>query len=591
MSLLNLPNELLRQIIGDLRLPKDLSCLARVNRDFYDIFLPWLYDSEIDRDGCHKVLVFATQMGHISTVRLLLRLNADRSIQGKSQLNPNGLMKGDYFRYRGLGLLAWSSIRGDVDMIRLLLEIESIPVDIKCPKGRTPLSFAAEQGHLDIVRLLLGAGADPNTQDDIKRTPLHWAGSPEPMKGPRNIPGNTEILSLDPRFPFHCPVMAYFEEDIVGSISWDDAQNIKRYCTQCPEAKDLDQSASLASISLSWSCGEHYEEVLKLLLQHGANVNLLDEKLRTPFCWAAACGYLPLMELLLDHGASLHSPESYRSPISWAAENGRISAVQFLIDRGVSIESHGESCISPLSYAAMKGHYDLVELLVENTVRREREDFSSDWSPLTWAAVAGHEEVVELLLSSHLRKWPDLPLGSTALCWAACRGHTAIIEILLSAGAEMAPFPKIYDSLTPLQLATRSKHEDTIKYLLRTGKAEINAMDSHGWTALTWTSWASYDTQNNEKDTRIKQHLLDHGAASSYEACQVRNRHLPHLFYQRQLPTQSNRNGRWPISFRVDWTSLARGERFRCISYFVPGLTPATMRLFEGWSYNRPVSE
>lgn len=586
MSLLNLPNELLRQIVAGLKAPEDLTSLARLTRDFHRTFQPWIYDNEIGLDGGHKVLVFATQMGHIHTVQLLLRLNADRVIRGKNQLDPNGLMDDDHFRYRGLRPLAWSSIRGDLDMTSLLLGLDGISVNIKCQKGRTPLSFATEKGHADIVRLLLEAGADPNTQDDIMRTPLHWAGSPQPAKEPRNIPGHDEILKLDPRFSFHCPVEAYFEEDIAGSISWDDAQSFHRYCTDCPEAKNLDQSPHLAPISSFWSSGEHYEELLKLLRQHGGNTDLMDEKLRTPFCWAAACGYLPLMELLLDHGASLDLPESYRSPLSWAAENGRISAVQFLIDRGMSIEPQGENCISPLSYAAMKGHYNLVQLLVGKTVRRECEDFSSDWSPLTWAAVAGHENVVELLLSSHLQKWPGLPIGSTALCWAACRGYTDLIHMLLAAGAEIAPFPRIYDQLTPLQLATRNKHEDTVKYLLHTGKADINAIDSHGWTALTWTLSTLYDTTNNEKDARIKQHLLDHGADFSCGVWEVKNRRAPHLFYRQQLPTHSKRNGRWPITFRV----LSRSERF-CISYFVPGLAPAWMRSFEGWSYHRQDSE
>lgn len=90
----------------------------------------------------------------------------------------------------------------------------------------------------------------------------------------------------------------------------------------------------------------------------------MDDKLRTPLCWAAACGYQPLVELLLENGASLHSSGSHRSPISWAAWNGHPSVVQFLMSCGASIEPD-EHCISPLCYAAMKGHYDLVQLFVK----------------------------------------------------------------------------------------------------------------------------------------------------------------------------------------------------------------------------------
>jgi ankyrin repeat protein len=41
--------------------------------------------------------------------------------------------------------------------------------------GRTPLSWAAEKGHEDIVRLLLEKSADPNSTDRGGRTALSWA--------------------------------------------------------------------------------------------------------------------------------------------------------------------------------------------------------------------------------------------------------------------------------------------------------------------------------------------------------------------------------------------------------------------------------
>ncbi len=41
--------------------------------------------------------------------------------------------------------------------------------------GVTPMYIAAQNGHVEIVRVLLEAGADANKADEIGRTPMHVA--------------------------------------------------------------------------------------------------------------------------------------------------------------------------------------------------------------------------------------------------------------------------------------------------------------------------------------------------------------------------------------------------------------------------------
>jgi ankyrin repeat protein len=50
--------------------------------------------------------------------------------------------------------------------------LDSNSPDVKDSYGRTPLSWAAENGHETVVKLLANDGIDPDSKDIYSRTPL-----------------------------------------------------------------------------------------------------------------------------------------------------------------------------------------------------------------------------------------------------------------------------------------------------------------------------------------------------------------------------------------------------------------------------------
>lgn len=65
--------------------------------------------------------------------------------------------------------------RGDLAGVRAALDA-GVPVDTPFRYERTALSFAADRGNLDIARLLVDRGADPNKKDTFYgATPVSWA--------------------------------------------------------------------------------------------------------------------------------------------------------------------------------------------------------------------------------------------------------------------------------------------------------------------------------------------------------------------------------------------------------------------------------
>ena len=66
---------------------------------------------------------------------------------------------------------------GYLTVVRCILERGTETVDVGDGVGRTPLGWASNRGHLEIVKALLGAKADVDKSDNFGKTPLYWAPS------------------------------------------------------------------------------------------------------------------------------------------------------------------------------------------------------------------------------------------------------------------------------------------------------------------------------------------------------------------------------------------------------------------------------
>ena len=71
-------------------------------------------------------------------------------------------------------LLHWAAFQGYIKIVKLLIENKA-DINARDNKGYTPLLDAAFKGNIDIANLLISKGADVNARDDNGSTPLSWA--------------------------------------------------------------------------------------------------------------------------------------------------------------------------------------------------------------------------------------------------------------------------------------------------------------------------------------------------------------------------------------------------------------------------------
>jgi acyl-CoA-binding protein len=79
----------------------------------------------------------------------------------------------------GMGLIHWAADRGNLAVLKCLIEDLMVNVDLKDGDGQTALHYAASCGHADVVQFLLDKGADPNIADIDGALPLDVASCTE----------------------------------------------------------------------------------------------------------------------------------------------------------------------------------------------------------------------------------------------------------------------------------------------------------------------------------------------------------------------------------------------------------------------------
>lgn len=76
-------------------------------------------------------------------------------------------------------------------------------------------------------------------------------------------------------------------------------------------------------------------------------------------------GHVQVARLLLDHGADVNMPpDSYESPLTLSACGGHFELASLLIERGANLEEVNDEGYTPLMEASREGHDDIVNLLI-----------------------------------------------------------------------------------------------------------------------------------------------------------------------------------------------------------------------------------
>ncbi|KAI1015459.1 hypothetical protein LB504_010921 [Fusarium proliferatum] len=188
--------------------------------------------------------------------------------------------------------------------------------------------------------------------------------------------------------------------------------------------------------ALNHAANNGHFDVVEILLENGANIDLSDCWLFTPLSRVCVSGHTTIAEILLQNHAQV-DPKNHqeRTPLSHAAEHGNTAIVQLLLDHNADVDSKDKWGQTPLLIAVGEGHVDIVHLLLANGADVNWKD-TDKLTPLLYAVLEGHATIVQLLLDNNAAVDLEDIYSRTPLQMAAILRHEAIVQLLLEYGAD-----------------------------------------------------------------------------------------------------------------------------------------------------------
>ncbi len=226
-------------------------------------------------------------------------------------------------------------------------------------------------------------------------------------------------------------------------------------------------------------------KVKELLAVPGVNVNQVDgDTGRTALHWAARENRGEIVAILIEAKADVNVQDrTGKGPLTLAAETGSVDATQKLVDAGASLTARDSIGGTPLTWGCGLGSAETVKILLAKGADATVVDVNG-LTPLIWAAGIGKPETVAVLLE----KYPNLDLnikdgvtGDSALMRAVRSGKIESVRMLIERKADVNSLNK--QGYTPLQLAALSGTAEKAKLLIE-AKADLNTKDATGRTAL-----------------------------------------------------------------------------------------------------------
>jgi ankyrin repeat protein len=348
----------------------------------------------------------------------------------------------------GTPALHWVVRVDDLEMARLLIQAGA-NAKMTDRYGVTPISLAASNGNAAMIKLLLDAGADANSVDPTGETTLMTAAKVGDLEAVRTLlDGGAKVDTTDPTFKQTALMVAVRENhpEVVALL-------VKRGANVNAQTRTGETPGWILPNSVP-GFGHGIGIIRGGLPERGSRY--FTPGGLTPLLYAARDGRLEAAKILLDAGADLEMMDPNGiTPLLLAISNDQMSTAYFLIDKGAKINVSDWYGRTPLWTAVEVRNMDEDNASFENGIDREPVlDLIKVLLEKGANSNARTKESIPIrrfmLRTTGTLEWVDFT-GQTPFLRAAYAGDITVMRLLLKYGAD----PKIatFGGTTPLMAA------------------------------------------------------------------------------------------------------------------------------------------
>jgi ankyrin repeat protein/L-ascorbate metabolism protein UlaG (beta-lactamase superfamily) len=401
----------------------------------------------------------------------------------------------------------------NIEKVVQMIEGEIGLLNAPNPRGSTPICVAASKGYTDIVKYLIKKGADVNKGNFFGSTPLHYAAWASDLESFRLLLKNGAVINAennDGQTPLQFACLGANIEimkvcisegtdikaignDGSGLIHWaanGGNLNMFKYLESNGlkyDAKDKDNSSTLF-----WASSGNAIDVVKYLIEEKKmDVNEVDNLNNIPLNSAVEHGRLDIVKYLLEKGANInHALNNHSTWLILAAQNNNPELIQLLIDKGTKINEYDDFGNTALITAAGFGNFDNVKALVDNGANLnpglcKRESCSNTGQTPLHSASWRFPYIAEYLIEKGCDVNKKDLNGNAALHHATFCDSIKMIDLLCTNKADVNSQNNL--GQTPMILSIMRNKPEIVSALL-SNNADLSMIDNNGKTALHYAA-------------------------------------------------------------------------------------------------------
>lgn len=246
-----------------------------------------------DNDG-FTPLHEAARNNHGKVVKLLLNDNADVNVRVVNASDLRSLFKVPRLfaiaMKIGRSPLHWAAANGHAEVVEMLCEAQA---DVCCEDASldTPLFMAAANGRVSVIKALINYKADPQQVHESKWNLIHQAAANDKTEV-------MELLAKDFKLNFSAADSAQHTPLHVAVLR----RHINAVTVLLQLGASPNQPGPLNYTPLQYACRWDCRDIAALLIQNKAQVDTADEDGWTPLHWACASDALECVSLLVLAG-------------------------------------------------------------------------------------------------------------------------------------------------------------------------------------------------------------------------------------------------------------------------------------------------